>query len=545
MPDSTHTKTLLDLLQNGEAGKTALAAPDKPSLTFAQLRDNVAALAAQLNSFGLGRGDRIALAMGNGPEMMVAFFAAATCGTAAPLNPKYKQEEFAFYFDDLQAKALITLPDTMPLAHAALLPGMTVIEAIAGADGTLEFKAVRDARPARPTEVAQADDVAMILHTSGTTSRPKRVPIRHRNLAASARNIIGTYSLSASDTALCVMPLFHIHGIVASMLSTLASGGTVIAPPGFDALKFWPVVEQFKPTWYSAVPTMHQLLLARAENNLAAIKANKFRFIRSSSSSLPAVVMERIEATFDAPILEAYSMTEAAHQMTSNPLPPKSRKPGKVGIGHGVEVGIMPDDRNELLPQGEVGEIVVRGENVVDGYENNPEANAKAFTPDGWFRTGDQGMLDPDGHLQLTGRLKELINRGGEKISPLEIDDLLLRHPAVAEAMVFAVPHKSYGEDIHAAIVLKPEASVDEREMKSYCTGLLAEFKVPRKFHILPEIPRGATGKPQRIQMAKLLGITRRNNPSFQPSPRLLCPRTRRHRAAAFYRLMIWPVPKL
>ncbi len=506
--ENAPSKTVLDLLRNGDANKTALAAPDKPSLTYAQLRDNIEALAAKLNSFGLGRGDRIAIAMGNGPEMMVAFFAAAMCGTAAPLNPKYKQEEFAFYFDDLSAKALVTLPGQMPLAHAALLPGMTVIEATANPDGTLNFNALRNARSARPTELAQPDDVAMILHTSGTTSRPKRVPIRHRNLAASARNIIGTYNLTAADTALCVMPLFHIHGIVASMLSTLTSGGTVIAPPGFDALKFWPVVEQFKPTWYSAVPTMHQLLLARAENNMAAIKANPFRFIRSSSSSLPAVVMERIEAAFDAPILEAYSMTEAAHQMTSNPLPPKPRKPGKVGYGHGVEVGIMHDEHNELLQPGAIGEIVVRGENVVDGYENNPEANAKAFTADGWFRTGDQGMLDPDGHLQLTGRLKELINRGGEKISPLEIDDILLRHPAVAEAMCFAVPHKSYGEDIHAAIVLKPEQTLEEREMKTYCTGRLAEFKVPRKFHILPEIPRGATGKPQRINMAKLLGLS-------------------------------------
>jgi acyl-CoA synthetase (AMP-forming)/AMP-acid ligase II len=344
----------------------------------------------------------------------------------------------------------------------------------------------------------------MILHTSGTTSRPKRVPIRHRNLAASAANIIATYGLSPADTALCVMPLFHIHGIVASMLSTLASGGTLICPDGFNALEFWRWVEAYHPTWYSAVPTMHQLLLARADRNMDVIRAHPFRFIRSSSAPLPPVVLERLEATFGAPVLEAYGMTEASHQMASNPLPPKLHKPGTVGYGVGVEVAIM-DEAGRLLPPGQRGEVVIRGPNVIDGYENNPEANATAFVQ-GWFRTGDQGAIDEQGYLALTGRLKELINRGGEKISPLEIDDVLLRHPAVAEALAFAVPHKTLGEDIHAAVVLKAPAS--ESELREHCAARLAEFKVPRVFHILEEIPRGATGKPQRINLAKQLGLS-------------------------------------
>ncbi len=507
MPTDPRTQTVLDLLA-GAPDHPALAAPDRPALTYRQLRENVTALAARLNALGLGRGDRIAVAMNNGPEMVVTFLAAAMCGTVAPLNPKYKQDEFAFYYEDTAARALVVLPGTLPPALAAVRPGMTLIEAVADpAAGTLAFHAVRDARPERPVELARPDDFAMILHTSGTTSRPKRVPIRHRNLAASARNIAETCALSPADKTLCVMPLFHIHGLSASMLATFASGGTVVCPAGgFDALKFWGIVDAFKPTWYSAVPTMHQMLLARSENNQAVIRANPFRFIRSSSAPLPAVVMERIEAAFGAPVLESYGMTEAAHQMASNPLPPRPRKPGKVGVGFGVEVAIM-DDAGHLLPRGEVGEIVIRGENVVDGYENNPEANAKAFT-DGWFRTGDQGVQDEDGYLQLTGRLKELINRGGEKISPLEIDDVLLRHPGVAEALAFAVPHRSYGEDVHAALVLRPGHAVDEREMKAHCAGLLAEFKVPRRFHLLPEIPRGATGKLKRIDMAKLLGLT-------------------------------------
>jgi acyl-CoA synthetase (AMP-forming)/AMP-acid ligase II len=503
MTEAIEKKTLLDLLIGADE-HPALVAPGKPTLSYGQLRENIVKLAAQLNSFGLRKGDRVAIAMGNGPEMIVTFFAAAMAATAAPLNPKYKQDEFAFYYADTQAKALITLPDTIEPAHAAATPDMTIISALTNEDGTLSFRADRNARPACPVELAEPKDVAMILHTSGTTSRPKRVPIRHRNLSASAHNIIGTYNLTADDTALCVMPLFHIHGIVASMLATLASGGTVVCPAGFNALEFWNVVENFKPTWYSAVPTMHQMLLARAERNTEVIKQNPFRFIRSSSAPLPPVIMERLEETFGAPVLESYGMTEATHQMTSNPLPPTAHKAGTVGYGFGVEIGIMGEN-GKLLDWGQKGEVVVRGANVVDGYENNPEANASAFV-EGWFRTGDQGIIDREGYLSLTGRLKELINRGGEKISPLEIDDILLRHPAIAEALAFAVPHKTLGEDIQAAVVLKGETT--ENELRAYCATLLAEYKIPRKIHILKELPRGATGKLQRINMAKTLNLT-------------------------------------
>jgi acyl-CoA synthetase (AMP-forming)/AMP-acid ligase II len=496
-------KTLLDLLAVGADAAPALVAPGRPPLSYAALRENVTALAARLQALGVGRGDRVAIAMANGPEMAIAFLAAATAATAAPLNPRYRQDEFAFYYDDTQAKALIVAPGTQADARAAMLPGMLLVEAETNDDGSLAFSADLPHAARSTQHVALPDDVAMILHTSGTTSRPKRVPIRHRNLATSAANIAATYDLSPADRALCVMPLFHIHGIVASLLSTLASGGTVICPPGFDALKFWGWVEEFKPTWYSAVPTMHQLLLTRAERNAAVIAANPFRFIRSSSAPLPPVVMERLEAAFGAPVLESYGMTEASHQMASNPRPPAPRKAGSVGVGFGVDVAIM-DEAGALLPQGAKGEVVVRGGNVVDGYENNPEANAAAFV-NGWFRTGDQGYLDEDGYLCLTGRIKELINRGGEKISPLEIDDVLLRHPAVAEALAFAVPHPTLGEEVHAAVVLKGEAG--ERELREHCARSLADFKVPRRIHILEALPRGATGKLQRITMAKTLGL--------------------------------------
>ncbi len=498
--------TLLDLLA-GTDDHPALVAPGKPPITYAQLRANVRALAAQLNQLGLGRGDRIAIAMGNGPELITTFFSVAVAATAAPLNPKYKQEEFAFYYEDTAARALITMPGAIPAAEAAALPGMTILSVRSDASGHVTFDhASGEVRPARATELAAADDVAMVLHTSGTTSRPKRVPLRHRNLAASTRNIIQTYQLSAADRGLCIMPLFHIHGLVGSMMSTLASGGTLICPAGFSAMEFWSWIETFQPTWYSAVPTMHQMLLTRADRHEEMLRRHPFRFIRSSSAPLPPVVMERLEQAFGAPVLESYGMTEASHQMASNPLPPGPRKAGSVGVGVGVEVGIM-DTAGQLLGREQIGEIVVRGPNVVDGYENNPDANAAAFT-NGWFRTGDQGILDADGYLSLTGRLKELINRGGEKISPLEIDDVLLRHPSVAEALAFAVPHRMLGEEIHAAVVLRPDMEADDGQLRAHCAALLAEYKVPRRFHVLKEIPRGPTGKLQRIAMAKLLGVT-------------------------------------
>ncbi|AVZ29732.1 acyl--CoA ligase [Nodularia spumigena] len=497
---------IFDIL-TGKDDHPALLTPDQLTLTYQQLRTIVADLVAQLHSFGLGKGDRIAIAMTNSSSMACIFLAASLCGTAAPLNPKYKQEEFAFYYEDLQAKALITLPGTPEAAITAIHPDMLLIQAITNPDGTLSLELSREIiQPQRETstpDLPQADDVAIILHTSGTTSRPKRVPIRHRNLIASAQNIIGVYSLTANDINLCLMPLFHIHGLVGCLLATLASGGTFICPTGFNALEFWQLVERYKPTWYSAAPTIHQMILARASRNEDIVKSHSFRFIRSSSAPLPPVIIEQMEAVLNVPVVESYSMTEAAHQMTSNPLPPKNRKPGSVGYGHGVEVGIMDED-GKLLAQGSLGEVVVKGANVIDGYENNPQANATAFV-NGWFRTGDQGKLDPDGYLYLTGRIKELINRGGEKISPLEIDDILLRHPAVAEALAFAVPHKTLGEEIHAAVVLKSDTS--EQELKSHCSQHLAEFKIPKQIHILEALPRGATGKLQRLNMAKFLKL--------------------------------------
>ncbi len=345
-----------------------------------------------------------------------------------------------------------------------------------------------------------------MLHTSGTTSRPKIVPLTHTNVTASAYHIGETLALKPDDVCLNIMPLFHIHGLIAATLSSIAAGASVVCTPGFNALKFFAWMEEANPTWYTAVPTMHQAILTRAERNREIITNGRLRLIRSSSSSLPPQVMEALEATFHVPVIESYGMTEASHQMASNPLPPHPRFSGCVGIAAGPDVAIMDED-GALLAAGALGEIVIRGRNVTQGYEANPDANAKAFT-NGWFRTGDQGVIDADGYLRLTGRLKELINRGGEKISPLEVDTVIMDHPAVAQVVTFAVPHDKLGEDVAAAVVLHEGAACDERELRFFVSARVADFKVPRKIVFLTEIPKGATGKLQRIGLAEKLGMT-------------------------------------
>jgi acyl-CoA synthetase (AMP-forming)/AMP-acid ligase II len=292
------------------------------------------------------------------------------------------------------------------------------------------------------------------------------------------------------------MPLFHVHGLIGATLSTLASGGVVIVPPRFSASEFWGLVREHRATWYSAVPTIHQVLLARAESDGAP--SGVMRFIRSCSAALAPAILARLENRFGAPVLEAYGMTEAAHQVASNPLPPQPHKPGTVGRGGAVEVAII-DEAGRHLAADTPGEVVIHGLNVMRGYRNNPEANAAAFS-DGWFRTGDTGVLDSDGYLALIGRIKELINRGGEKISPAEIDATLLDHPAVAEAAAFGVPDAKYGEEVWAAVVLKGDASAEE--IQAHCRSRLADFKVPKVIRITTALPKTATGKVQRRDLA-------------------------------------------
>jgi len=495
-----------ELLAAGADGAPAIVVPQGPTLTFAELRGQVSRLAGQLNACGIGRNDRVAIVLPNGPAAGIAFLAVAACATAAPLNPAYREEEFRFYMDDLGAKALITLPDDAAAAHAAAAPNVLRL-ALRGEPGSYVLTDGDRAPEPQEPRLAGPEDVALVLHTSGTTARPKIVPLRQANLVASAGNIMRSLALTPDDRCLNVMPLFHIHGLMAALLSSLGAGASVVTTPGFDAFRFFAWMDESRPTWYTAVPTMHQLVLSRASRHRDVVERTKLRFVRSSSASLPPSVMADLEETFRAPVIEAYGMTEASHQMATNPLPPGERKPGSVGRGAGVEVAIM-DEEGNLLDSGRLGEVVIKGPNVTAGYENNPAANEASFTR-GWFRTGDQGYVDEDGYLFLTGRIKEIINRGGEKVSPREVDEVLLQHPAVAQAVAFAMPHERLGEEVAAAVVLRDGAAADERELREHAARHLADFKVPRTILVLQDIPKGPTGKVQRIGLAEKLGLAK------------------------------------
>ena len=490
--------TLADLLEQGADDHAALISPAGPTLTYADVRRHVAAIASAIAERGIAPGDRVAASLVNGPALVLGFFGIANArAMAAPLNPAYTVEEFAFYLEDIAPKLLVCAPgDESPSRVAAARLGIPIVELSLDDTGAPAFDGT--ALTGTQAPAPEDDDAALFLHTSGTTSRPKGVPLTHHNLTTSADNMRRWYKLDADDVSLCVMPLFHIHGIVFSTLSIMLAGATVVVPERFSASAFWPLIAQYGVTIVSAVPTILRTLLLRADDDNAPLPgAHPVRFLRSSSAPMPTDTLRGLEARFGVPLIEAYSMTEASHQMCANPLEGE-RIPGSVGIGAFVEVAIMNED-GALLPVGEVGEVVIRGENVTRGYYNNPAANAAAFT-NGWFRTGDFGKLDERNYLTLVGRIKELINRAGEKISPVEVDEALLAMPNVIEAVSFAYPDTKYGEVVACALVL--EAGGSPAAVLAGARTRLAPFKVPSVVFVADSIPRTATGKVQRRAVA-------------------------------------------
>ena len=496
--------TLRSLLDTGAGSAFVLSAPGRQSMTYDQLRLHVDKIGRQLAGQGLSASDRVAIVLPNGPEMAASFLAVSSYMSAAPLNPAYKQSEYEFYLSDLKPALVIVEQDSdNPVRKAAAALDIPVAEAQVTEDmaagAFFLFDEEADIAP------AGTGQEALVLHTSGTTSRPKVVPLLQKNLLASAKNIAASLELQDADHCLNIMPLFHIHGLIAVLISSVSKGASVCCSSGFNALKFLELAATEQISWYSGVPTMHQAILLRAKRNPEHAKALGLRFIRSSSASLPPAVFEELVSVFDCPVIEAYGMTEAAHQMTSNPIGAGRQKAGFVGIATSPEVCIL-DTKGIVQSQGNEGEVCIRGDNVTPGYENNPEANALSFTG-GWFRTGDQGYFDADGYLKITGRLKEIINRGGEKISPLEVDNVLMEHPAIQQVVTFAVADKLLGEEVGAAIVLADGAALNEAELKSYANQHLAKFKIPRHIRFVDEIPKGATGKLQRIGLAEKLGF--------------------------------------
>ncbi|MBI5283026.1 MAG: amino acid adenylation domain-containing protein [Candidatus Solibacter usitatus] len=498
--------SLPTLIRDAAPDEAALLAVSAPPLSYAGLGELMDRTSAALAQMGIEHDDRVALVASNGPEMAAAFLGiAASCG-CAPLNPGYREEEFRFYLEDLKPSLLVIeqgMGEAAAAAAAAL--GIRVRRLLPEPHKGAGWFGLEGAGEGGEPRYASPESTALYLHTSGTTNRPKLVPLTQYNLLCSAANVARTLALSPADRCLNVMPLFHIHGLIAAVLASLSAGASVVCSPGFQVTRFFDWMDEFEPTWYTAVPTMHQVILERAALDPERAKRARLRFVRSSSASLPPQVMERLEEVFRAPVVEAYGMTEAAHQMACNPLPPLARKPGAVGLPAGPEVAVM-DAGGRLLAQGERGEIVIRGPNVTAGYEANPEANRTAYC-EGWFRTGDEGYFDADGYLFLTGRLKEMINRGGEKIAPREIDEALMEHPAVAQALAFGAPDPKLGEEVAAAVVLKPGASARESELQDFLAAKLADFKIPRLIVFLEKIPKGPTGKMQRVGLASRLGI--------------------------------------
>ena len=504
----------------------AITAPNRSPLTYAQLLAQVESIKESLNAGGVGRNDRVVIVLDNGPEMAVAFMAIASCCTAVPLNPTYRAEEFKFYLSRLNAKALVVnAADQTGVKDLARHLGLTIIELVADQSaGAGAFELHRDKKGASPhAGFAESDDVALILHTSGTTSAPKIVPLTHGNICAMARNNQVGLELTEADLCLNIMPLFHSTGLVGVVLASLVSGAGVVCPPGFYAPQFFDWLNEFKPTWFTAVPSMHQAILARARTYSQNPVQTSLRFLRSSSSALPQQLMIDLERLFQAPVIESYGMTECG-MIACNPLPPRTRKPRSAGVATTIDIKVQ-DENGNFLAAGTEGEIVLRGACVMSGYEADAKVNAESFA-NGWFRTGDQGFIDHEGYLFITGRLKEIINRGGEKIAPLEIDQALLEHPLVQQAVTFPVPNDVLGEEVAAAVVLSADGEVGETELRQFVFSKLASFKVPRQILIVDEIPKGSFGKLQRSRLANLLNVEARDQNASAAEHEYVAPRT-------------------
>ena len=493
-----------NIFENVNDENIALTSEISTKLNYKDLKSFIDKISKQLAGNGLSNKDRAAIVLPNGPYMASSFLAISSYMSAAPLNPSYKSEEYEFYLKDLNPKiVLVEKNSENPVVDVAKKLKIELCEINPEKDGPSGIFNIyeKESEYSLPDE----NDEALVLHTSGTTSRPKIVPLTNKNIFSSAENISKSLNLSKNDHCLNIMPLFHIHGLIAILASSMKAGASVCASNGFNAIKFLDMAKSEKITWYSGVPTMHQAILLRARRNLEVAKLLKLRLIRSSSASLPPAVFKDLNDVFNCPVIEAYGMTEATHQMTSNPLPPKQQKAGFVGLPAGPEVCIM-NENGEVLKQGVEGEVCIKGENVTLGYDNNEEANKTSFT-NGWFRTGDQGYFDNEGYLKISGRLKEIINKGGEKISPLEVDNVLMDHPLIDQAVCFGYEDKMLGENIASAIIIKSGEICSENDVLEYAQEKLAKFKIPKKIFFVEEIPKGATGKLQRNVLAKKFGL--------------------------------------
>ena len=496
---------LLEFHRRQRSETPAILSERRPPLTYGRLFDQVAAAVAALRSAGVSRRDRVALVLPDGPELLSAFLAVAAGASAAPLNPGFQVEEFERALVDLRIKAvLIAAGVDSPVRAVARGLRIPIIELFYRNDdpaGVFQLECGRAAIiDCSAAAFAESGDVALVLQTSGTTNRPKTVALPQSNILAGAHLTANALALTERDRYLCIMPLFHAHGLLSS-LATLLTGGSVISTPPFAPEHFFRAMEKFRPTWYSAAPTLHQAILQQVPRYQPIVDEHALRLVRSSTAALPAAILNELEQVFAAPVIEGYGMTETALYLTSNLLPKERRKIGSVGLAIGTQVAIVDEARNSL-PPGRMGEIVVRGPNVISAYDN--DQYPQAFDGD-WLQTGDLGYLDEDGFLFLTGRLHEIINRGGEKVSPFEVEAVLSQHPEVAETAVFALPHSTLGEEVAAAVVLRPTSKSSTADLRRFLAHRLVASKVPTQIVIVDAIPKGSTGKLQRSRLGETL----------------------------------------
>ena len=482
----------------------ALLAPDVPPVTYGELWRRTDDTIRQLRRLGVSRGDRVAVILPRGAETAMAIIAVTTAAVCVPLNPDLTADELQRYFSDLKIAALLTRADmnsaSRSVAHSL---GIAVIDlSPRRADGLGAFDLVGSTPVRAGTgDLASATSDAFILLTSGTTSRPKMVPLTHASVCLSAYNAGAVLALRPEDRLLNVLPLFHAHGLISGVLTALAAGSSVICTPGFDAASFFKWLRELRPSWYTAVPTIHRALLSAADHHKHDAQRSSLRIVRSASASLPSDILNGLESLFGVPVIETYGMTEGASQIAANRR--ELRKVGSVGRAAGPEIAIL-DGEGRPLPTGKPGEIVLRGPTIARGYDNDPAATEAAFR-DGWFRTGDLGYLDRDGYLFIVGRIKEVINRGGQKVSPFEVEEALLSHPDVLEAGAFAVPHERLGENVAAVVVLRPNCTTSTQQLRDFAAKRLARYKVPGLIRAVPEIPKGASGKVRRSALAGML----------------------------------------
>ncbi|MFQ2839834.1 FadD7 family fatty acid--CoA ligase [Mycobacterium paragordonae] len=474
---------------------------DRVPITYRDLLRLADDLAAQLSGAGLAPGDRVALRAGSNAEFVVALLAALRAGLiVVPLDPALPVADQRARSEAAGARAVLVDGEGSEWWPVA----------VTSVDGewTAQLKASTEPGPVTDSPAGLHDDDAMIMFTGGTTGLPKMVPWTHDNIAGSVRAIVAGYQLGPRDATVAVMPLYHGHGLIAALMSTLASGGTVLLPARgrFSAHTFWDDIDAVGGTWYTAVPTIHQILLERAAAAPAESPRATLRFIRSCSAPLTPEVARALQLEFSAPVLCAFGMTEATHQVASTGIDQEVNpavSTGLVGRSTGPQIRIAGNDGAPLQP-GAVGEVWLRGATVVRGYLGDPKITEANFT-DGWLRTGDLGTLSEDGDLSIRGRIKELINRGGEKISPERVEGVLATHPNVLEVAVFGVPHPMYGEAVAAVLVPRGSAPGAE-ELTEFCRDRLAPFEIPATFQLADELPHTAKGSLDRRAVSARFG---------------------------------------